>query len=332
MWAVINKTPYGAERNWTRDKAGVHWWIVAVKATYQIGPSGQLTLADEQTPPVLAPEYAGDPGVSSLRYDSDLLAVKTTTDINVVGSAHAPGGRPASMVPVSLRAGKVDKQLIVYGDRIYYDGAPTSPRAFTKKPIQYEHAFGGSDLSDPDPRNHRIDERNPIGRGFAVRPASLQGKPAHTIEYARGNPAEKGPAGFGPIDPGWLPRRKLAGTYDAKWEKSKKPLLPDDYQPAFGQSSPPDQRPDKPLLPGERVELRNLTPDGILRFEIPRVTLKFTTHISKRKEPSPPVLTTLLLEPDQNRVAVVWQSALRVAAPDADYLDATEVEEVKAGK
>jgi hypothetical protein len=48
MWALKNQTPYAAERNWTRDKHGVHWWLVAVKATFDIAPGGRLELADEQ--------------------------------------------------------------------------------------------------------------------------------------------------------------------------------------------------------------------------------------------------------------------------------------------
>lgn len=331
MWAILNKTPFGAERNWSRDKAGFHWWIVAVKATYDIGPQGQLNLADEQSAPLLAPEYTGSPGASSMLYDSDLLLVKSTTDINVVSHPHAPGARAAAVVPVCLRVGKLEKQLLVYGDRFHDGRNLTSPKHFIQKRILYEFAFGGSDCSDPDPRKHRLDERNPIGRGFAIRPEDLQGRPAYSIEYADGDPAEKGPAGFGPIDPAWLPRRKLAGTYDAVWEKSKRPLLPDDYQLGFGQSSPTDQRAGKPLTARERVELGNLTPEGLLRFEVPAVRLKFTTHIARRKVAGEPTLTTVLIEPEFKRVAFVWQSSVRVAAPDADYLDVTEVEE-QAGK
>jgi hypothetical protein len=60
MWMLDNQTPYGAERNWIRDKNGAHLWIVAVKATFDIGPGGALKLADEQKPPLLAPEYFGE--------------------------------------------------------------------------------------------------------------------------------------------------------------------------------------------------------------------------------------------------------------------------------
>lgn len=331
MWGLKNRTAYAAERNWTRDKDGVHWWLVAVKATFNIAPGGRLMLADEQPPPVLMPEYFGEPGRSSLRFDSDLLAVKPGMDILVIAHAHAPHGKPAPTVPVAIRIGQFQKILLVHGDRTYSRGltgvTTTRPQLFTKRPIRYEFAFGGCDLSDPDPKKHCIDERNPIGRGFTRRTAHIVGKPAHTIEYPSGEPADNGPAGFGPIDPSWLPRRKLAGTYDARWDQWKKPLLPDDFDPAFALSAPTDQRLQKPLVGGERIELVNMTPDGVMRFDLPCISLKFTTRISTRREQHHARVALVLVEADEKRVSVVWQSALRVPAPDADYLDETEIVE-----
>lgn len=134
-----------------------------------------------------------------------------------------------------------------------------------------------------------------------------------------------GPAGFGPIDAFWMPRRKLAGTYDARWTQSKKPLLPDDYDAAFALSAPTDQRTDKPLAGGERVEMLNMTPDGILRFELPLISLGFTTRIGKRREQHGARMVTVLVEPEEKRLSLVWQSVLRVLSPDADYLDETEI-------
>jgi hypothetical protein len=330
MWALSNTTPYAADRNWTRDKSGMHWWIVAVRATFDLASDGRLTLADEQLPPVLAPEYFGEPGKSSLRYDSDLLAARPTTDLLLIASAHAPGGRAASKVPVSLRVGQVRKQLVVHGPRVYRSGLNTSAsRPFITQPIRYELAFGGTDLSDPDPRNHRFDARNPIGRGLAVDAGRLEDQLAHTIEYAGGDPASSGPAGFGPIDPAWLPRRALAGTYDERWERTKKPLLPDDFDPEYAMSSPTDQRLARPLVGGEPVELLNMTPEGRLIFAIPRVSLEFTSAFGRRREPHPSQLATVIVEPDDQRLSLVWQSTLRVPAPEADYLDSTAIVETR---
>ena len=83
MWHLTNRTPFAVGRNWIRDQDGVHWWLVAIRATYYVDPGGRLTLFDEQVPPVLAPEHFGEPGRSRLRHDSDLLEVKPSTDILV---------------------------------------------------------------------------------------------------------------------------------------------------------------------------------------------------------------------------------------------------------
>jgi hypothetical protein len=52
MWVLANKTPYTAERNWVRDKDGLHWWLVAVRATFVVDRLGRptLVLCDEKMP------------------------------------------------------------------------------------------------------------------------------------------------------------------------------------------------------------------------------------------------------------------------------------------
>ena len=46
MWLLDNQTPYAAERNWTRDASGTHWWIVAVRGTFSVGSDGRPALDD----------------------------------------------------------------------------------------------------------------------------------------------------------------------------------------------------------------------------------------------------------------------------------------------
>ena len=70
MWEVDNRTEFSVGKNWVRDEAGLHHWIVAVKGTFQVSRAGGLELAEEQPAPTLAPEYLGESGVSSLRCDS----------------------------------------------------------------------------------------------------------------------------------------------------------------------------------------------------------------------------------------------------------------------
>lgn len=332
MWAITNRTSYAAERTWVRDKHGVHHWIVAVRATFDVGEDGSLKLADEQPPPVRAAEYFGEPGKSSVRYEADLGPMKPGTDVTVLGSAYAPGGRPAERVPVSLRVGKLHKVLVVHGDRVYYEGASglacTRAAPFVKKAIRYEDAFGGMDLTDPDPSRHAYDGRNPIGRGFAVRSATLAYTPAHSIEYPEGSPSHAGPAGFGPIASYWTPRLEHAGTYDDRWTTTKKPLLPDDYDERFTLCAPVDQRPiGKYLYGGDLVELVHLTEGGVLRLSLPKIYLTFQTRVASERHEHRSRLVSVILEPDNRSLAMVWQTSLKVPARKVEHLDEVVIRE-----
>jgi hypothetical protein len=332
MWNLTNRTPYAAGKSWVRDKDGNHLWLVAVKATFDILPDGRCGLADEQAPALLAAEFWGDPGASSVRFDADVVPPKPFTDVVVHGSAHAPGGRPSASVQVSLQVANVNKSLIVHGERTYgmsVVGEPTTTasRPFAVRPIRYEDAFGGADLSDPDPHRRVLDTRNPVGKGVARDRSTLWGKPAHSVEYANGDAARRGPAGFGPIADFWSPRRERAGTYDANWERTKKPLLPDDYDELTLQCAPDDQRPSQHLRGDEQVIVQNMTPDGVLSFQLPRVYPVFSTWFGSRSEEHRARLGTVCVLCDQRQVILVWQTSLRVTGRDVDYLDATVIAE-----
>jgi hypothetical protein len=331
MWAVENQTPYAAERTWVRDRDGAHHWIVVVKATFDIANDGKLTLADEQPPPLHAPEFWGEPGLSSVRYEADMVAKKPGTDVIVNAHAHAPKGKPARSVDVALRVGGLTKSLVVHGTRVYTSGisglGTSKAVPFTSKPITYEWAYGGTDMEDPDPRKQLIDMRNPVGKGVTKRSARLVNTPAHSVEYPNGNPAKNGPAGFGAIASYWSPRLELAGTYDSSWVDKRKPLLPADYDERFVLSAPADQRLPQHLRGGEKIALLNMTPEGLLSFELPTTDFTFTTYFTKRVETHEGKLVSVTVDAEENQLMMAWQASLPVKAPDADYLDITRVEE-----
>lgn len=329
MWAIRNRTPYEAAGCWGRDPDGVHEWIVAVKATFDIGPAGRLMLADEQMPVLLAPEYSGDPGMSSLRNDADLVGAKPTTDVLLQGTAWAPNGRPAREFLVGMAVGSVDKVLRVRGHRHVTRGVfgskVSDAEPVDRVPVVYEKAYGGYVHDDPDPATHRIDLRNPVGCGL---PGAAHGAaaPLPNFEYPKGAVEQTGPAGFGPLDCFWSPRLELAGTYDQGWRRERMPLLPRDWSPHSRQCAPADQRPPQPLRGGETVTLRNLTPAGVLRFDLPKIHLTFNTLIDGRTEEHRAQISSVIIEPDLPRVAVVWQSVLPCRT-SIDYLEDTVIRE-----
>ncbi len=330
MWSITNHTPYKAGKTWGRDKEGVHEWIVAVKATYDILTDGSVKLADEQLEPLLAPEYNGEDGLSSLRYEADLVAPKPTTDVLINGTAYAPNGRPGTNFMVGARIGRIQKAIRVRGNRVWYAGAfgtaASSAQPITEIPIIYEHAYGGYDQTDPDPKNQRMDSRNPVGCGVVADPDSRLGQSVPNFEYPNGNLEKDGPAGFGALASHWSPRRELTGTYDEAWEQDRLPLLPVDWDPHSLLCSPVDQRPEAYLIGGEPVDLINLTPGGKLSFVLPKVHLSFSTLIDTRKEEHRSRLSSVIVEPDFPRVIMVWLTSL-ACRTDVDYLEETIVRE-----
>jgi hypothetical protein len=329
MWALSNRTSHAAERTWVRDMDGNHVWVVAVKATFDLEDTGQLSLSAEQEPPLREPIYLGEPGCSSLRCEADLVAPKPHTDVIIHACAHAPGGRPLPRVEVAARIHDVDKMLVVHGERFYKRGvlgvSPSAPKPFVSQPIIYEWAWGGTDTTDPDPRKHRSDRRNPVGRGLATDAAHLVDQPVHRIEYLQGKPTAQGPAGFGPIASHWSPRLELCGTFDDAWSKTRRPLLPRDHDERSALCAPADQRPSSRLVGGEKIALHQLTPRGSLSFALPRLHFEFATHFGAARRFHEATLGTVVIEPELKKLRMVYQTGLRVGPRETEHLDFTVV-------
>lgn len=327
---LINKTPWSAERNWVRDRDGHHHWIVAVKATFLVNQYGFLIPAEQQEVPYLAPVYWGEIGAFSIRYESDLGPLKPATEVVINGHAYAPE-RPVSELDVALRVGHRQKVLRVRGNSTFQTGlfglTATAPQPFSRMPIVYERAFGGTDIVASHLSQHRLDRRNPIGVGFAVEKGHLKNQPTPNILYPDKDPAAAGPAGFGAIASFWAPRIDFAGTYDLRWEKQRKPLLPLDYDERYVLSAPHEQQWPSRLQGGEYVELINMTHDGNLRFELPEKQFEFSTFFGRKQQKHVGQLSTVIVEPDDRKVILVWQTSLRVDQMEIDYLDATIIEE-----
>jgi hypothetical protein len=318
MWAYTNNTPFAVERGWVRDRAGAEIWVVAVKGTFAIGPEGSLALADAQEPVRRTPEFARDPASSSMVYDADLGHPKPTTDVIVNGHAYAPGGRPATRVEVAMRVGPVAKSLQVVGDRHWRPG-PLGPVAssatpFLTVPLVYERAYGGR-IRGRDSRVLAFDDRNPAGPGFAVDPDLAVGLPLPNVEHPGAQLTlwlqRPEPAGFAAIARHWVPRARLAGTYDERWRREKLPLPPDDFDERFYLCAPVDQQAPAPLQGGEPVDLRNLTAEGRLTFRLPKLVVGLRTRFTDGGVVHHRAgLHTVIVEPDVPRLMVVWHAAL----------------------
>lgn len=315
MWQIVNRTPFEAGQGWIRDRNGAEVWLVAVKATFDVLPDGSTEVSKLQPPVLRVPEHYGEPGKSSIKYESDFVLTKKTTDIIFSGHAYAPNARPVRELAIRFQVGPVDKSLRVFGDRKWGGFGLSDPQPFVKMPIIYERAYGGVDTKSENPERD-WEWRNPIGTGYSAKKGHTTDLRLPNIEHPgeligswKDRPA---PAGFGPIASHWQPRASFAGTYDGKWESTRQPLLPEDFDDRFFQCAPPDQQSPQFLKGGEHVVLLNLSQSARIEFLLPNFSLELKTHFmdGERRVHAAPRLHTVILEPDFPRVSLVWHSAI----------------------
>lgn len=312
MLQLQNSTRFAASMALFPNEAAVDTLYVIVKATFDVGKD--FTLTDEQSPPVEADVYWTEPGKSSLKYASDMHTGKPATDIIMLGHACVPGQKEATQLDVSLSVGQVSKTVRVIGDRQWKDGKMTRPIPFKTMPMVYEKAYGGAHIV-----NGQIvgsETRNPVGRGFAgARKAKeMNGVPLPNLEDPGQLIGEftdqPTPANFGFCAPNWRPRVDFAGTYDKAWQTTRAPYLPEDFDKRFFNMAHPDLIYPGFLQGGEPVSITHMHPAGPLKFDLPHVNLIARIYIAGRVETSSFYLETLLLEPNLQKLSMVWRSAL----------------------
>jgi hypothetical protein len=312
MLQLENQTPFYAVMSVLPNREGVDTLYVIIKATLALQP--KLTLAPEQIPVTLADEYYADPVDSSLKQVSELHIGKPGTDVLLVGRAWAPGGQTVAETSVRVAVAERQKTLRVLGDRSWRpDGTPTAPEPFEAMPLVWERAFGGVQRL---PDRMLAEERNPVGVGFTgTRSAEeLIGHPVPNLEDPA-TPLEhlgqlRTPVCLAPCAPQWLPRRAFAGTYDERWQRTRAPYLPVDFDPRFLLCGAPEMTFDRYLQGNEPLEVRGATPDGPISLTLPLAYLEVDVRIGGASERPPVNLETILLEPDENRLCLTWRAGL----------------------
>ncbi|MCR9162991.1 MAG: DUF2169 domain-containing protein [Nannocystaceae bacterium] len=331
MWVVNNRTPYEADRTWVQDRDGAKYWVVAVKATFDIDLRGQLTLSDDPEPVHPAPVYNGEDGLSSLRFESDLVAPKPGTDVYVVGAAIPPASKPTAKLNVALVVGNRRKVLEVHGERVYQGDmtrvVPGPSLDFTEMPLVYERAYGGFDDHDPNPAKQYLHMPNPVGVGVVATRHRKVDAPAPNVTFVGDDDGNDHAAGFGAVCGHWSPRVRHAGTYDAKWVEQRRPLLPLDYDDRWLMCAPEDQQFTPHLRGGESIEIVGMHPDGPLSFALPKLAFGFVTRFETRSEPvhHRGTLSTVAVEPNRRRMMMTWTTSLPCGHDEMDYLDETVI-------
>ncbi|MCA9697715.1 MAG: DUF2169 domain-containing protein [Myxococcales bacterium] len=322
MLQLRNRSPFVATIAALADARGVDTVVVVVKATFGLPeqPGAQPQLAGEQQPIVLADEYWGDPSASSLRYPSEVHLAKPGADVILVGHAHAPGGQAVTVLDVTVGVAEQSRTLRVYGDRVWTDGGraavPSLPVPFVRMPLVYERAYGGRLLGSPGSTHGFEEPRNPVGVGLLGdrRPGDMLGQPVPNLEDPQQPLTVLGqtpaPVGVAAIAPSWEPRRSWAGTYDQRWQATRAPYLPQDFDPRFFQVAASGLRFERPLRGGEPVRLLGVDPQGPRHFALPDGRLEVRARVAGGWQGLVPALDTVVLEPDERRLSLVWRASL----------------------
>ncbi|WNG51567.1 DUF2169 domain-containing protein [Archangium minus] len=324
---LVHDSPFIGALESVLDRDGAEVRVALLKATYTLEDSGRLRIAEEQEPLWQTDQYLSEPG-SSVLYESDGAYYKPGTDVVVVGSVFAPGGRPTTSCQCLLAVGSRRKILQVFGDRrwsySWLTGVTRSdPQPFVEMPICWERAFGGSDPSAQEHGAPAWESRNPIGTGccWVKSPSRLDGlalpnfeDPHELITSWKDKPA---PQGLGFIGRSWMPRLRHAGTYDDAWRKYRRPLPPEDFDYHYFQGAPPELVHATHLRGGELVRAVNLTKKGTEQFHLPDVAVTFHVQSRRRLLRVPGVLDTVVFSFAMRRLSLVWRCKYPVLMNEA---------------
>lgn len=308
-----------------KDVRGRDVLVVIVTHTYRVDARGVVEEVEDAPPPRIVDElWPGDAGTASIRRPSLLYDHKPGTDVVLAGHAHARPG--AKSVDVTVRVGPIAKTVRAHGLRAWSlsDGGlvPGPARPITEPiPLRWELAWGGFDLSDPE--RIACDPRNYAGRGVACQPRTLVDGPAAQLELP-GEPIRPGaanvPACFAPIHRHWAPRASFIGTCDERWERTRMPLLPEDFDARHHIAVPHDQWSPAPLRGDEPFEILGATPEGAWRFRLPRVHPGFSSFTGGRRTEHRTHLDSIVIDADERTVELAWRAAVPLP-PKWELLD-----------
>lgn len=318
---ILNKTPYLCEPVLLLDRNGRDLLVVIIKGTFTFEKTAGLKLADIQMPITKADEFYGEPNETSVRFESDIAPMKQGTDVIIIGHAYSKR-KNASQVDVSLKVGSLEFTMRVFGDRhwrtVLFTPIPSAPEPFEKIPLTYDRAFGGKDLSFPDPKHHEQEIRNPLGRGFRAKKSIMKNDevllpnledPMALITNIDDRPQ---PVGCGFIGRNWEPRLSYLGTYDKNWMTNRLPLLPHDFDERYFNGAHPRLVSSDFLKGNEPIAMESLSQRGPLKFSLPNVQPKATVHMREHSAALTVLCDTLTIEPDEDRLTMVWRGNLDI--------------------
>ena len=307
---ILKDTPFEVAWLLWKARPGTTCLTLVVKGSFSIAHSGPCPIDPRQE--LLTGDLHHDDDVErSVRYESDFAHVKPRGECFVVGSCFAPGGRPVEMELAAFKIGPTLKKMAIIGDR-YFKGllsGQSKPVPFTEIPLCWERAFGG-----------KSSKTNPVGEGLAK--AIVNGKavirlpniedPERLIQGKRDRPL---PIGSFPIPRTWHARTRLTGSYNSKWVDDRWPWLPEDFDLAYHNAAPSDQRIAGFYRGNEEISLINLHPEyPKIRCHLPGLRANAFLRDAKRGvlRPLTPELDTITVDTELKKVLCLWRAVTTV--------------------
>lgn len=208
----------------------------------------------------------------------DLCGRKKQPELIVNGYAYghyAQNGRTA--VQVSLN--NVNKTLSVWGERYWSNGKPSKPQEFEQIAVSWKNAYGGEGFAhNPHGKGRNYVQ---LENGSSIKFLPNIEDPRNPIEHEN----EEYPAvGFGSLAIDYPERNLLMGTYDERWREEEFPGLAKDFDWAYFNQAPQDQRLSH-LSPGDVAVFTGMHPElAECRMVIPELKAKAFLRLNKDKE------------------------------------------------
>ncbi|WP_199260701.1 DUF2169 family type VI secretion system accessory protein [Paracoccus binzhouensis] len=337
MWHITNHTPFETAGYFLRDAQGIEHWVVAMRLTLDLPVTGLPVLAEQQQAVNFLPVLDAS---GELLEDSDLAPFRPHCDILLRGTATPASDKPVLSFPVSLSVGRLQRTIHCHGPRrlvrTRFGHRIEALGHAVETPLSWRQATGGRDVAADTSKEDATHPDNPIGMGWSADPsgmargdeimlAPLDDASHLDARHARLQP----PAGFGAIAASWRCRRTLAGTYDDHWARTRQPLPPADFDPAFHQSAPVGQRAD--LRGGESVQVRNAGAGPSLEFRVPQIISEVRTRIANATLTSRMRLITLAIDAQDRRATLVWNSSVPCPGQDGKLSESTVLMSQAAG-
>jgi hypothetical protein len=329
MWEVRNRTPFSAQGCFVRDRAGVEFWVVAIRGRFVARPDELVDVAEIQDEVRLVPSYA-DAEARELWAESDFAPFRRNADVVLRGSACAPDRAAVRQGMVRMQVGHIEKSARILGPRqlrrprgLHGRHALDGPEHYREVALSWRSSLGGTDPFETARADAEPHPENPIGRGWTSRwldiPTGAEielpmiENPEQPVRL--GEPLPQ-PHGFGALQPSWQPRRDHAGTYDEVWRNERAPLPPDDFSEAFHQAVPADQIYPGELRGGEPVTIEGLHPDGPYSFRLPQTIIEAETRIGRDRSLDRFRIVGVDINGSAKTVDIIWNMATPCSGRD----------------